>query len=98
MLPPTRLTKLAHDMLHPRGGRVLEYWSPPRPIPLKRRVESAALDVANVFGGGRRAILLAAAVVLFAFGLLLPRPTSGFITLAAYGLFMFAYHYNKPGS
>ena len=98
MLPPSRLTQLARDMVRPRGDRVLAYWSPRRPVSLRTQVKSVMSQAVDYFGDARRATMLTAAVALFALGILLPRPTSGFVTLAAYGLFMFAYHHNKPGS
>ena len=37
MLPPTRLTQLARDLIRPRD-RVLDYWSPPQPEPRVQRL------------------------------------------------------------
>jgi hypothetical protein len=77
---------------------VLDYWSPPRPDPLMTRLLRWATDVVNDFGGVERAAVLLAACTLFAVGIFVPRPSSGFMTLAAGGLFIVGSRYNKPGS
>jgi len=97
MLPPTRLTQLARDMLLPRQ-RVLDYWSPPRPEPRVHRLARWVMDGINNLGGVERATILLAACTLFAVGIFVPRPSSGLMTLAAGGLFMVGSRYNKPGS